>query len=139
DDQLGEEWVEVDRREVVTTEAVPAWTEVITNDDEIPARYERTGWVLEAPADGRTWVKIAERYVVDVPSSIIEVLITPMIPAVEEQGHWEQGEMIDPGSPAVDPIPATYKTQWKYVKNGGHGEVWLDNNDEHKVKINGKW
>src|SRR5690606_15262598 len=30
-------------------------------------------------------------------------------------------------------------TEWKYTKNGGHGFVWLDNNDKHKVKINGHW
>ena len=75
------------------------------------------------------------------------IVISPEIPAVGEPtitvDHPAEtvdhpAETVDHPAETVD-HPAVTQTQWKYVKNGGHGFVWLDNNDQHKVKIDGHW
>lgn len=58
----------------------------------------------------------SEAWIEDVPDITHPAVGTPTI-IVENPDYV----------PAVDPIPATYGTEWKYTKHGGHGFLWLDN------------
>ena len=87
-----------------------AWTETIVISPEIPAVGEPT-ITVDHPAE-----------TVDHPAETVD----------------HPAETVDHPAETID-HPAVTQTQWKYVKHGGHGFVWLDNNDQPKVKIDDHW
>lgn len=101
---------------------------------------------------------IAIEILPEIGEKTIQVANPDYIPATEGYYTTEANPDHVPGTDAYttteanpDYIPATpdtstivhheavTATQWKYVKNGGKGEIWLDYYQHGKVKIDGYW
>lgn len=129
----GNGWEVVDEQTVIDREAE-------YGTEYLVAFYQQTDWLTEAP-EGEGWKVIATR-------------------EHEAEGYFEhqysREVMTDPGSPEVPEVshtdkefkrwvvtqeaqPAEYRTLYKYVKIGWVGEVWLPDNSEARVKIDGWW
>lgn len=107
----------------------PAWTEEVHH----PAEGEE--FIMEANPD-----YVAPTYT---PAHTVWVdpVYTPAVgaPTIEVEQENPTYVPAEPETTETVYHEAVTATQWKYVKNGGKGEVWLDNNHQHKVKINGHW
>lgn len=128
----------------------------IPNPDYVPA----VDTIPAQPAVGEPTIEIpnpdyvAPTYVAgywkDVPASYTPAVGTPTITVTKPNPDYVPAVAEIPEVSHTDYVAKRYvvdvqhqdavtKTQWRYVKNGGYGEVWLDSNAEHKVKINGYW
>lgn len=82
---------------------------------------------IEHPATGDEMVTVENPDYVPGTEGYSETIANPeYAPAVPETSEVVHHE-------------AVIATQWKYVKNGGKGEVWLDSYQHGKVKIDGHW
>lgn len=82
---------------------------------------------IEHPAVGDEFVTVENPDYVPGTEGYSETIANPeYVPAVPETSEVVHHE-------------AVIATQWKYVKNGGKGEVWLDSYQPGKVKIDGHW
>ena len=133
---IGEPTIEIENPEYVpAVPAIPAKpavgepTIVVPNPDYVPAQYfpAHTVWVppVYTPAVGKPTM------IVTVPNPDYK----PAVPEVAEVSHTDyRAKRYVVDAPAQE---AVFKTQWKYVKHGGHGEIWVDNNNAKYVDGNG--
>lgn len=130
---IGEPEIEVPNPDYVAavpavpgTPAVGEPTIVIDNPDYVAPTYT-PGYYQDVPAVGTPTIIVTKPNPAYVPA-------VAEIPEVSHTDYVAKRYVIDQHAQ-----PAVTKTQWRYVKNGGYGEVWLDSNAEQKVKINGHW
>lgn len=116
----GEGWVQIEERTVIDQEYVPG-------------EYEQTDWVTESPGEG--WTQIAERWVVDVEAQPAQGTPTIVIPNPDYVPGWTE-TIEHPAEYVTVHHEAEYKTLWKYTKHGGHGFIWVDN-DDYKYIVDG--
>lgn len=98
---------------------------------------------VEHPAIGDELITVENPDYVPATEGYYETVANPdYVPATE--GYYETVANPDyvPEVPETSEVvhhEAVMATQWKYVKNGGKGEVWLDYYQHGKIKIGGHW
>lgn len=110
---VGEEFITQPNPDYV--EATEGFFETVDNPNYVAPTYE-PGYFETVPA----------QYTPAVGDKTIEVTNPDYVPATPETSTVVHHE-------------AVTMTYWKYVKNGGYGEKWLDYNAGGKVKIDGHW
>ncbi|QUE25364.1 membrane protein [Microbacterium phage Fizzles] len=128
---IGEPTIEVENPAYIpavpTIPAQPAIgepTKVIDNPDYIAPTYTPGFW-QDVPAVGTPTI-IVQQPNPDYVPAVAE------IPEVSHTDYVAKRYVID-----VHSQPAVTKTQWRYVKHGGYGEVWVDNDSSKYVDSNG--
>ena len=86
------------------------------------------------------WVEVVNHPAIGDPTIIIDN--PDYVPATEGYYATEPNPDYVPATPDTTEVvhhEAVTVTHWKYVKNGGPGEVWLDYYQHGKIKIDGDW